>query len=872
MTDSPSSQRSRKARSDRRIGIRLKLFFAVGAVVALTLAASAVAWFSYAAIEQQLVGITAASLPTMAAATALVREGAALDAVAPALAAARTQADRQALMHRANEHLAVLDDILTGLDGSGDFGPEIQAIRDRAAVLAEAMHRVDIMLESRLAAERRVEALVRDTAEKHDNLLDAVAPATAALTERFEVQVASVVDLAETQTDDLAVAASGLVEVFQLQSAVSAMTSALTRDVATNETGVDDQERAYRTAWSAVQPVVARAEERLGGTVVADLAGQLNALVDGDAGVFSLRRSLQVDNDSDAATDGTAPGDRLRNRIADALRLEHEILNELDIQVTRARGRIRIAVRRLQRDTKRSMDRLVSQQLAGLRDHLRLSAEANLIAGFLNQAANAVTEVDLREIEARFQATAEAVRSIAATSAAADQAGLHGPVEALIGTAQGEDGIFAVRDRLLVSEREMAALVETTQTEVDAFSATVSALVLAVEQRAEQAAGAAEAAIDTARVWLTGIAVVSLIGATLIVFFYVGRAITGRLSALAVAMRTIAGGQLEQPVPVGGTDEIGDMAEALLVFRDTAREVKEANDRAVAERDRASEERHRLRLELADGFESTVKGMVDTVTAAAAGVHDTAGALVQTAAASRAEAGSATTASEQAGSNVETVAAATEELSASIAEIGRQVQQSADIAAQAAKDAAATDSTVQGLDQAASKVGDIVGWINTIAGQTNLLALNATIEAARAGEAGKGFAVVANEVKSLAAQTAKATDEIAGQINGMQSATQDAVVAIRSIAQTIANINDITGSIAAAVHEQETVARDIAASVAHAADGTTRTIASIGTVRRTAAETGQSAEDLLSTSATLSDQANALTAAVQDFLKRIRTG
>jgi len=273
----------------------------------------------------------------------------------------------------------------------------------------------------------------------------------------------------------------------------------------------------------------------------------------------------------------------------------------------------------------------------------------------------------------------------------------------------------------------------------------------------------------------------------------------------------------------------------------------------------------------AGNFEETVKGMVEIVAAAATELQSTAQTMEGTASHTTEQAGSVASAAEEASGNVQTVAAAAEELSSAIAEISRQVSQSTDIAGKAVSEAHRTNEMVQGLDDAAQKIGEVVSLINDIASKTNLLALNATIEAARAGEAGKGFAVVASEVKSLANQTAKATDQIKEQIGDIQSATQHAVGAIGGIGATIGEINEIASAIAAAVEEQGAATQEIARSVEEAASGTSQVTSSIGAVTEAATETGQAAGQVLEAAGELSGQAEMLTIEVSKFLETIRS-
>ncbi len=273
---------------------------------------------------------------------------------------------------------------------------------------------------------------------------------------------------------------------------------------------------------------------------------------------------------------------------------------------------------------------------------------------------------------------------------------------------------------------------------------------------------------------------------------------------------------------------------------------------------------------LADGLESGVRTVVDQVSASSVAMKTTARSMATTAEETTRRADAVATASEQASTNVQTVAAAAEELSASVGEISRQVSQSTRIAAQAVEEAERTNHSVQSLAQAAQKIGEVVKLINDIAGQTNLLALNATIEAARAGEAGKGFAVVASEVKSLANQTAKATEDIASQIKAIQEATAHAVSVISGIGGTIGKINEIATTIASAVEEQGAATKEIARNVQQASAGTTQVSSNIGGVTKATADTRQAADDVLSASEALSHHSDDLRAQIASFVRKIR--
>ncbi|MBO1077794.1 methyl-accepting chemotaxis protein [Roseomonas haemaphysalidis] len=348
------------------------------------------------------------------------------------------------------------------------------------------------------------------------------------------------------------------------------------------------------------------------------------------------------------------------------------------------------------------------------------------------------------------------------------------------------------------------------------------------------------------------------------------RGVCGPVAAMTAAMRRLAEHDLGVGIPgLARQDEIGAMARAVAVFRDNMATA----ERLTAEQDearRAREARAQKVAELVRDFEGRAGGMVGVLSAAATELEATARGMRATAEQTDAQAGEVSTAAGEAGQGVQTVAAAAEELTASIQEISRQVSQASGVAGQAVGEARRTDDTVRALAEAAGRIGEVVGLISSIAGQTNLLALNATIEAARAGEAGKGFAVVASEVKSLASQTARATEEIGQQIGQIQNATRDAVSAIQGIAGTIEEVSAITVAIAAAVEEQSAATSEIARTVQQTAQATDTVGRNIGAVSRGANETGAAAAQVLAAAAELSQQSERLTGEVHAFTTEVR--
>ena len=342
------------------------------------------------------------------------------------------------------------------------------------------------------------------------------------------------------------------------------------------------------------------------------------------------------------------------------------------------------------------------------------------------------------------------------------------------------------------------------------------------------------------------------------------------LSRISGAMSRVVAGDLD--VAVEGEerrDEVGALARALAVFKRNAVEAKRLA--AAQEQDRATKVRRAQGLErLTKDFEAKIGALAQSLGMAADEMQRAAQSMSGSADTASRQSASVAQASELASSNVQTVAAATEELSVSIEEISRRVGESATISGKAAEEAKRTDATVQALAEGAQKIGEVVELINSIAGQTNLLALNATIEAARAGEAGKGFAVVASEVKSLANQTAKATDEIAGQVSQIQSATQEAVAVIRRVAATIDAVNQNATAIAAAVEQQGSATKEIARNVQQAAQGTQQVSSNIGGLKQTATDTRAAAQQVLATTGHLSQKAQLLNEGLAEFLAGVQ--
>ncbi|CAO3354348.1 methyl-accepting chemotaxis protein [Azospirillum melinis] len=411
----------------------------------------------------------------------------------------------------------------------------------------------------------------------------------------------------------------------------------------------------------------------------------------------------------------------------------------------------------------------------------------------------------------------------------------------------------------------------------EAITDSLEALVSKTDTAAAAEVAKLNRSIDTVRADVDSLKLVVVAGgliglaACLGTAIMMARGVTRPLSSMTDAMHRLADGDTTVIVPAEGrADEIGAMASALVVFKGNAIEKRRLEEEQRNADLRAEEERIRAMRQLADRLEQRIGGILRTVAGEARVLQQAAKMMTDTADQTNLRSEAVAAATQQTSASVETVAAAAEELSASVGEIGRQVSQSTGIAEEAVERARHANAKVDGLAAAARQVGDVVQLINSIASQTNLLALNATIEAARAGEAGKGFAVVASEVKNLANQTAKATEEISAQITAIQAATGEAVSDIQGITRVIESMNEIASGIAGAVSQQAAATGEIARNAQQASTGTRDVNHNITGVSAAAGETGTAAKNVLNASTTLSQEAVAMERQLAEFLSQLR--
>ncbi|MGE5546068.1 MAG: methyl-accepting chemotaxis protein [Solirubrobacterales bacterium] len=485
-----------------------------------------------------------------------------------------------------------------------------------------------------------------------------------------------------------------------------------------------------------------------------------------------------------------------------------------------------------------------------------------------------VDEKQMAVVETSFNAAVKNAEAVLASFRVSGQ--LTAEEEALLKGIEQALALYKQNTAQVLSMQKLdfTAAVSFMWTAQDSFQALMAETqkMIAAESRlvSENKTMAADSASSTTALFIgLNISAILVLGAISVVLT---RAISSAVGGMTGAMQRLAQGDLSTVVPaVGRKDEIGAMAAAVQVFKDNAVRVHRLTEEQAELARKAEQAKRQTMNELAGEIERTVRTAVGAASSAADAIRGEAEVLAANAETAIDQTAQVAASSEAANGNVETVAQAAERLVGSITEINRQVSESSRVADEAVKEAARTDETVKSLTQASQKIGEVVNLINDIASQTNLLALNATIEAARAGDAGKGFAVVASEVKNLANQTARATEEIAGEISAMKSATDEAVLAIDGIVATIGRVSDALSVIAQAVAEQGRATSEISSSVSQAADGTRTVTHGIGEVRRVAGEVGNAAANVHSTTETLVSEFGRLQTEVDQLVSKLKS-
>ena len=511
----------------------------------------------------------------------------------------------------------------------------------------------------------------------------------------------------------------------------------------------------------------------------------------------------------------------------------------------------------------------LNESVETLRLLLEVQAEANLLAGLLTEASLVTDSARLEPLRELIDAGRRKIETNLKALADANLGKKLMDLHDEFAPVAGQGGIVALRALELQRQHEAQLAFMETQSEAAKLKKAVDSLVEYQGNNARTISTRATEQIRSGQILLIALSIFALAAAGLIAWLYVGRNIAHRLGMLSGAMRRMADGDLTVLIPQDGRDEIADMARTLLVFRKATADASAARETEMHHA-RESEVR-RQRVEAATRkFEQAVADIVEALDRASKSMDTSAHAMADGASRNQAEALTTAAAAEETTTNVGNVARGVEEIAQSVLHISAQVADSTSVARQAAQEAQVITATVEGLSASVGQIGDVSTLIRNIAAQTNLLALNATIEAARAGDAGRGFAVVAQEVKNLAAQTEKATEDITRQISLIEETTSHAADAMKTIAKTITRLDEIAGIVAVAIEQQGSVVKEIAQAASGAADGTRHVSVNISQVSQGATETGQVANFVLSAAGELSSRSNMLRSEVERFLTQVR--
>ncbi len=870
MTDNEPSTDSAAPDNRTRFGIGPRLYSAFGATTALTVVAAGLAWVAFENVRGTLDNITTQAIPVLASSFQLAAESATAAAVAPNIISASTSEARDAARAEMEVSLRQVDAATATLaafdTASGDaIRPLAQGLREQLGALDEAVKRREI-------ARAGLAATMDKALDAHRDFLTVIRP-------QVDDATANLVTASEETTTEVTETIDHLVqvEVSALQAALTLSAEgqrllgimARTSQIEDLETLTVDEQR-FGTAAIAMKKTIANLPKSAEGEALAGLAGQLMGLGLGEWSAFAIRKGEL--SWVDLTVEQFEAVQQQRKRFVGEI---VEVARTFDEGVVPVVDAARIALIGGSSDLSGNLEdrisSLVEEDVAGLRQMLETLAEANLVIGLMSTATSAADSDRLSVLKSAFAASAQSLDDLAEELAGIEgMAEVADKVRSLVGFGRDAGNVFELRQQVLVEERAANDALTQVQGLAKRFDAVVDGQVAMAMQQADEEAGVATLAAERSELALLAIAAMGILIGLAIGWLVVNRAVVGRLLRLADTMRGIAGGNHGLAVDTTGRDEITEMARAVAVFRDNAIEVERLQSDQIAAEKRASEERQVQRVQLADAFESRVKGIVDRLGQAAREMTVNAQAMTGGAADVRDRSVDGANAAQETSANVQTVASAAEQLSASIREISGEIAQSSTRAREAADQADATNRLVENLEQAARRIDTVVTLIQDIAEQTNLLALNATIEAARAGEAGKGFAVVAGEVKSLAGQTAKATDEITQQIKEVQDGVASAVVAIRDVAGAIREIDGYVTAVASAVEEQDASTQEIARSSQDAAAGTSEVTRTIEGVSAVANDAGAQAEAVLAAAQALADDARQLDHEVTGFLDQVR--
>ena len=827
-------------------GIKFKLQIAFGVVAIMTVVAAAVAIMSFSDTERGFARVQSREVPMMTDALRLSVASGEISAAAARFVSAKTSDDRKQIATQIATRSRDLDAILDRLRAGQGDSSGLSIAEPMAKRLKENLKALEAAISERTALSDRLDARLDALHKVHAKISDKLTPI---VDDSFFEVVTTAEDVGQSGDIMVRTLIQGGMQVMQAMVEVGAETNLVTGLLTAG-------------ALTSSPSILSMLEDRF--TASARRAEkQLAKLPPGTKFEPLKQRVRELSKLTDFKTRG---GESEMERLTKVFRAHEQLTNLLIGLIDDLNFDVVMQSEEAVKRSSKLVKDLVANQIAGLRNALEIAAQSHLLTSLISEAAIAKNTASLVPLQDRFKAASDLL--IKASAKMPDKE-LKQTIADMLAFGQNGESMFALR----AAEIEAAARADKTIDENVTIQRSLDRAVAVLVGEAEKSmqSGSAKLVEDLGRnrMLLMIVAAASLLVAGGIGVFYVQRRLVRRLTSIGDAMRRLSSGETEVTVPAAAdNDEIGEMARSLEVFR--SGEIDRRTMAARQESEQAAQRARGAAIERMIGeFRATVTSVITAVSDNVGRMETTARTLSSIAAEADNQARAASSSSEQTSSNVRSVAGATEELGASILEISDQAAQANSVVERATVIAQSADQLVGQLSSGASRIGDVIKLIRAIAEQTNLLALNATIEAARAGEAGRGFAVVASEVKTLASQTAKATEEISGQIGAIQGSTAQAVEAIRQITSVMGDISRFTSTIAASVEEQSASTQEIGRNVHEAATGARELAGNMATVTEAIEETNRSATHVLDASSALTAQAGTLQQAVDDFLDRV---
>jgi methyl-accepting chemotaxis protein len=829
-------------------GIKAKLQLAFGAVAAMTVIAAVVAIVSFSATERGFEQVASRQVPMMTDAMRLSVTSGEISAAAARFVSAQTASDQTAIaaiIAAKSQALRTVMERLRKMDGSSKAYAEVETVSQRLDANLKTLQQA---ISDRSQLRTQLEAKLDSVHKAHARISEQLTPI---VDDSYFDVVTTAEDVGKSGDKIVKALVNDGLQLMQALVEIGSETNLTTGMLTAG-------------ALTSSPAVLALLEDRF--TASVRRAQKQLAKLPADPKFDSLKKQLGALKELADFKAHVAAGDEGTARLNKIFRV-HESLTGIVITLIDDLNfdLVMQSDEAVKRSSKLVKD-LVTNQITDLRRALEIAAQIHLVSSLMSEGAVARETAALVPMRDRFRAAADLLQKAMANLKSDEVRKVATEILAL---GQGDDGVFALRAKELqagtAADRAITENVDI-QRELDG---AVTHLVGEAETSMKSGTTQILGDLDRNRTLLLGVAIASLLAAAAIGIFYVQRRLVGRLTSIGDAMRLLSSGETEITIPaMAARDEMGEMARSLEVFRAGEIERRELTTRTQTEQ-QSQQRRGALVDTMISEFRASVTEVIQGVRETIQELEGTARSLTEASGRADQQTQAATDAAQVTCSNVVVVASAAEELGSSINEISQQTNQARNAVNRAAQIVKTADGSVKKLSEGAGRIGDVVKLIRAVADQTNLLALNATIEAARAGEAGRGFSVVASEVKGLAAQTAKATEEIASYIQGLLASTKDTVDAIHAIDGVMQEVTSFTTTIAAAIEEQSASTAEIGRNVQEAADKANELSGGMMTLSDAIEQTSATASSVLTASQGLTARSGALQSSVDTFLQKV---